>query len=724
MISKIRFLLLVCGTIGVMSCLGPSTPGGVYTTTPVPANGPSALFNPNNSSSGSNSGSDSEDHNLGLSEPTDFAGENDSNDDGTYNLASALQKALFFYDTERSGDLPDDFRVSWRGDSQMCDYEIPLDSDHTNLSTSFISDYESVLDPDGDGTINLGGGFHDAGDHVKFGLPQTYTASTLGWAFYEFRDAFDETGQSYYMADILKWFSDYFLRSTFTDASGNVIAFGYQVGEGSIDHNYWGPPELQSCEDFPRPAYLATEDNPASDQVAGAAAALALSALNFEDYNAEYADLCLTTAIKLYEFAKNNRGLGYSGGFYGSSDDNDEMAWAAIWLYEATGDSSYLDDIISQSGSVNTGYLSAVISSDADTWENIWTHCWDTVWTGVILKLGDITNDSFYKTIAQSNLDYWEGDALDTDAGYAFLTIWGSARYNTASGFMGLLYRKYFGETKYADWAFEQMNYLMGDNPNALSYIVGFGDNSVRFPHHRAAHASFSNSMDDPYEHAHVLYGALVGGPDDADQHIDETSNYIYNEVAIDYNAGFVGALAGLYEYYNTEGEALAGFPAEEQDNNPIVVQAKIEQETDQRTQVSLKIVNQALFPPRTFSGITVRYYFSITELKSQGQSISDVSTAIYYDEGDSVYGEPASVSGPFAYSGDVYYIEVDWSDYELMGEREIQVALITDLASDYSYHWDPSNDPSHEGLNSTDYTESTHIPIFQDGSLIFGAAP
>jgi len=32
------------------------------------------------------------------------------------------------------------------------------------------------------------------------------------------------------------------------------------------------------------------------------------------------------------------------------------------------------------------------------------------------------------------------------------------------------------------------------------------------------------------------------------DQHVDRTNDYIYNEVAIDYNAAFVGACAGLLQ--------------------------------------------------------------------------------------------------------------------------------------------------------------------------------
>ena len=38
-----------------------------------------------------------------------------------YNYGEALQKAIFFYKIQRSGDLPDDFPVIWRADSCLTD---------------------------------------------------------------------------------------------------------------------------------------------------------------------------------------------------------------------------------------------------------------------------------------------------------------------------------------------------------------------------------------------------------------------------------------------------------------------------------------------------------------------------------------------------------------------------------------------------------------------------
>jgi hypothetical protein len=165
-----------------------------------------------------------------------------------HNLSEALQKSLYFYDAEKSGAARTAGRqpLEWRGDSEPADAKVPMTTapgttatgsgtgNGTNLSASFLTQYKAILDPDGDGFIDLSGGFHDAGDHVKFGLPQSYAASTLGWGLYEFKDAFTATGTYDHAMDELRWFSDYFLRSTFRDSTGAVVAFNYMVGNGTI----------------------------------------------------------------------------------------------------------------------------------------------------------------------------------------------------------------------------------------------------------------------------------------------------------------------------------------------------------------------------------------------------------------------------------------------------------------------------------------------------------
>lgn len=56
------------------------------------------------------------------------------------------------------------------------------------------------------------------------------------------------------------------------------------------------------------------------------------------------------------------------------------------------------------------------------------------------------------------------------------------------------------------------------------------------------------NSLD---PNPQTLYGALVGGPDINDQYVDDRGDYVQNEVALDYNAGFQSAIAELCALYD-----------------------------------------------------------------------------------------------------------------------------------------------------------------------------
>ncbi len=651
------------------------------------------------------------------------------------NYAEALQKSLYFYDAEKSGPGISGGRLTWRGDSETVDMAVPMNEEMTNMSAEFIQANKAVLDPDGDGTVDVSGGYHDAGDHVKFGLPQTYSSSTLEWALYEFKEAFVRIGEYDHMVELMRWFSDYYLRSTFRNSAGDVVAFCYQVGEGSVDHNFWGPPELIDHVKYPRPAYFATAETPASDQAAGAAASLALTYLNQKEDDPVYAQKCLETAIALYEFAVKHRGLGYSGGFYNSAYDEDELSWAAVWLHIATGEHSYLDDIIAgDDQGLNTGWLAKIIRSSEDDWQNGWVHCWDVKWGGVFAKLAPITDDPEHWKYFRWNIEFWSGvphqDSSGgsflgkTPAGFSYISTWGSARYNAAAQFTGMVYKKYTASDVFDDWMVRQMNYIMGDNPLNRSYIVGYGDNYASHPHHRAAHGSSTNDMTDPPEHKHILWGALVGGPGPNDEHVDKTDDFIYNEVAIDYNAGLVGALAGHLKYFGQGHQPIADFPPADPRLKEYKVEGKLEQDNSQRSQVTLRVTNESAFPPRKEVVLSARYFFDISELLSHGQSISSVKLEVYYDE-NKLSSDAVTARGPLAWDAQngIYYVEFTWPESGFYGTRELQFALVAGQDANYTDHWDPSNDYSHRDLES-DYVESQKISLYVNGKYYFGVEP
>ncbi len=435
------------------------------------------------------------------------------------NYAEALDKSLFFYDAQRSGRLPEGFRVDWRGDSGMQD--------------------------GADVGVDLTGGYYDAGDGVKFGLPMASSMTMLSWGGIVFRGGYKKSGQLDQLLEAVRWGTDWLIK-----AHPEANVFYGQVGRGDLDHAFWGPPEAMV---MPRPAFKVDEENPGSDLVGEASAALASAAILFGEAGQDaYAARCLDHAKRLFSFADRFRGsytdsIVDARAYYNSySGYVDELAWSAAWLAKATGDRRYL---------VKAEAFYAEVR-DREAWT--WTQSWDDKRYGVAVLLAEITKDRKYFDDVNRWLNFWtvgeNGKRIQTTGGgLAWLDQWGSLRYAANTAFLALIYTTVPGADnveRYRDFAVRQIRYILGDNPNRRSYVVGFGNNPPKNPHHRASHGSTSNSIGSPEENRHVLYGALVGGPSapDDNAYSDERANYITNEVALDYNAGFTGALAGLLE--------------------------------------------------------------------------------------------------------------------------------------------------------------------------------
>ena len=440
----------------------------------------------------------------------------DLNLDISYNFAKLLQESLYFYDGNMCGtDVDENSAFSWRGNC------------HT---------YDSHVTYNGK-TVDVSGGYHDAGDHVKFGLPQGYAATVLALGYYQFADAYDELGQTAHFNTIMDYFCDYFTRCTiYKEGTDTVEAFCYQVGDGDSDHAKWEAPEGQTIG---RPAFFATTSNPATDDVSVAVAALALQAANYQKQGGAEAlaksKAYLKTAEDLFDFAKNcsNKQVATQGAapFYSSNNWEDDYCTAAAALYAATGNESYKRQRDAYYGKLNTG----------------WCLTWDNTWPVAAVLKEDYTAVSAFASYGSKN----------TKQGFKMINGWGSARYNASAQFMGLIYdqanqKLSMTDGNYSSWATGQMKYLLGNNKAKRCFVVGYNENAAKYPHHRAA--SRSNDAGQVREDHYTLLGALVGGPsDEYDTYADNQADYNCNEVALDYNAGLVGAAAGLYLLHKGE---------------------------------------------------------------------------------------------------------------------------------------------------------------------------
>ncbi|ERN03163.1 hypothetical protein AMTR_s00003p00121890 [Amborella trichopoda] len=211
-------------------------------------------------------------------------------------------------------------------------------------------------------TVDLVGGYYDAGDNVKFGLPMAFTATMLSWSILEFGGLM--RGELQNAKTALRWATDYLLKAT--AHPGTIYV---QVGDPNKDHACWERPEDM---DTPRTVYKIDANNPGTEVAAETAAALASASLVFRKSDPSYSKLLRNRAIGVFDFGDKHRGS-YSNvlkrsvcPFYCSfSGYQDELLWGAAWLHRATKNAKYLNYI-----QVNGQTLGATEEDNTFGWDN------------------------------------------------------------------------------------------------------------------------------------------------------------------------------------------------------------------------------------------------------------------------------------------------------------------------------------------------------------------
>ncbi|MFZ5542059.1 MAG: glycoside hydrolase family 9 protein [Pseudomonadota bacterium] len=612
-----------------------------------------------------------------------------------HNYAEALQKSILFYEAQQSGQLPAWNRVSWRGVSRLAD---GADVGH-----------------------DLTGGWYDAGDHVKFGFPMAWTATQLAWGALRFEAGYKAAGQHEALLNNLRFVNDYFLRAHTAPDELYV-----QVGNGGVDHSWWGPVEVYPLA---APAYKIDASCGGSDVAAETAAAMTAASMVFKPSDAAYATKLLTHAKQLFAFADRVRAK-YSdcvtdaASYYKSwSGYYDELAWAAAWLHRATGETSYLakaEAFVDQFGT----------EGQSSHLPYKWTHDWDSKHYGVYVLLAEATGKPRYVNAIERNLDYWTtgtdtGEKVTTTpGGLAWLSQWGSLRYAMNASFIALVYADVVADPakkqRYRDFAIRQAHYALGDNPRNSSYIVGFGRNAPQRPHHRTAHGSWADSQSVPAQHRHVLYGALVGGPGADDSYSDDIGNYVTNEVATDYNASVTGVLAKLNELMPGS-TPLPDFPPKETPSeDEFFVEAAVNSAASNYTEIKALLNNRSGWPARPGDKLSFRYFVDLAELIAAGGSAADVTLTTNHTQGGRLAGFHRCGSSS------VYYAVLDFSGTPIYpgGQSAFRKEVQFRFAVPAGRPWNPANDPSYAGLGSGTPAKTAAIAVYSAGQRVFGNEP
>ncbi|CAI9117165.1 OLC1v1018511C1 [Oldenlandia corymbosa var. corymbosa] len=456
------------------------------------------------------------------------------------NYRDALAKSILFFQGQRSGKIPaGQQQVSWRSNSGLSDGSLAR--------------------------VDLTGGYYDAGDNVKFNFPMAFTTTMLSWSTIEYGKKMGRVELQNARAAI-RWSTDYLLKCA-TATPGRLYV---GVGDPNDDHRCWERPEDM---DTLRAVYFVSPNNPGSDVAGETAAALAAASIVFRAADPRYSRVLLNTARKVMQFAIQYRGA-YSDSlghdvcpFYCSySGYKDELLWGAAWLFKATNDAYYLNFIRS---------LGANDAADIFSWDNKYAGA------RVLLSRRSLLNkDMNFDPFRQQAEDFIckilpnspYSSTQYTPGGLMFKMSQSNLQYVTAITFLLTTYSKYMAASRHTftcgglfvnsntlkTLSKRQVDYILGDNPLKMSYMVGYGPNFPRRIHHRGSsipsksihpqsygcQGAFQQFFYTPNPNPNLLVGAVVGGPNQNDLFPDDRTDYGHSEPATYINAALVGPLA------------------------------------------------------------------------------------------------------------------------------------------------------------------------------------
>ncbi|UJR38661.1 hypothetical protein I4U23_031327 [Adineta vaga] len=430
---------------------------------------------------------------------------------GTYDYGAVLYASLLFYESQRSGRLPSNKRISWRGDSML-------------------------NDRGKNGEDLTGGYFAQDSNFYKISSQMAVFTSTLAWGVIDYEDAYVKAGQLEYVRDAIRWSTDYLMKAHVEDYElyeyvGDVYSYG-------STSDRWSRPEDSSQ---PRPTLKLNIKNCSVFVPGEVAATLAAASIVFRLSDHVYESKLIRHAKQLYIYATSCA----SGHLiFTSSDGGYALTWASMWLFYATREQNYLlnakkyytEHITEESPSniyqqyirrVEIQVLMAKITTEEKYRESVQRSC------DHILRVSSKTS---------TGLAYFNGNnALKSTVDMAFVVL--------QAGAIGVNRDNYFNFTN------RQIGYILGDS--GRSFVVGVGQNYPRRPTDQASSCpalpatcnqlAYYNPNPNPY----LLVGALVSGSsfDDWDYKDDRTETSGKNIVSVENNAGFQSAVAGLLHY-------------------------------------------------------------------------------------------------------------------------------------------------------------------------------
>ncbi|MEU4780548.1 glycoside hydrolase family 9 protein [Micromonospora sp. NPDC023633] len=426
-----------------------------------------------------------------------------------------------------------------------------------------------------DYSLDVRGGWYDAGDHGKYVVnggiatyqllntfERTRTAATAGHgaALGDNTLRVPERGNG--VPDVLdeaRWELEFLLRMQVP--AGEPLA---GMAHHKIHDRNWTGLPLAPHED-PEQREL---HPPSTAATLNLAAVAAQCARLFAPYDAAFAKRCGTAAKTAYAAAKANPTRYASptdstgGGAYDDTNVTDEFYWAAVELYLTTGEQPYLADL-----TASPHHTGDVFDPRGFGWQGVAAlGRLDLATVPNGLPAADLARVRASVTAAaDAHLAELGRQAyglpMPGDAGSYF---WGGNSNVINNAIVLATAFDLTQDAKYRDGAVQAMDYVLGRNALNISYVTGWGEHAAENQHSRI----FGHQLDPDLPKPPA--GSLAGGPNAALQdpfaakllagckpmfcYVDDINSYATNEVAINWNS----ALAWIASFLADQGDSAA----------------------------------------------------------------------------------------------------------------------------------------------------------------------
>lgn len=491
---------------------------------------------------------------------------------GSSSYSSMLYDALNYFYQNRSG-IEIESKYITSGDADSLARAAGHSSDIAEIQQTWGYSGSS-------GTVDVTGGWYDAGDHGKYVVNGGFSLWMLQNQYetavkYGYEDVFadgtmnipENSNGNPDLLDEARWQMEWMLKM--------IVDSGEY--EGMVYHKAhdekWTALGLAPADDEMKRIIKP----PTTAATLNLAACAAQAARLWDGIDDDFAKECLEASEKCYAAAKKHPDMyapldeSIGGGAYGDDNVTDEFYWAACELYITTGDKDYYEDAkdskffldvptsldggesVDTVGSFDWGHVAALgtlsmaLNEDAVGGNNA-----DAAKESILAASDyyiDLENSQGYGLpYGPSTIGY-----NDSDTGY----IWGSNSFVADNSIVMAYAYLLSGEDKYADGVVSGVDYLLGRNAVDYSYVTGYGTHAVENPHHRY----WANQIDDTFPKAPC--GVLSGGPNSGMQdpwvkgsgwkkgeiapqkcYLDHIEAWSVNECTINWNASLAWIIA------------------------------------------------------------------------------------------------------------------------------------------------------------------------------------